>query len=115
MSTSMMDQIKTLNSSLEKKDLPKAQDTTTLLPTNKRDPPLEGGHSTKIIGMWTIKYEVNSTKLYEILINTELKVDTDLDLNNLYNHINMCLNADTRLLEDLLPAYKYIKRRSDFK
>ena len=48
-------------------------------------------------GMWTLKHEISSPKLYEPLINTELKNDTTLDLNNFYNHINMYLNAVTRL------------------
>ena len=42
MIASMMDHIKISKSSPDKKDLPKAQDPTTLLPYNKRDPPLEG-------------------------------------------------------------------------
>ena len=35
-------------------------------------------------------------------------------LNNFYNHINMCLNAVNRLLEDILPGYHSIKRHSEF-
>ena len=37
------------------------------------------------------------------------KVDTVLDLKNYYNHFNMCLNAVTIILEDLLPDYQSIK------
>ena len=48
---SMMDQIKISKSSPDKKDSPKSQDTTTVVPANKKSPPLEGGHSTKIGGM----------------------------------------------------------------
>ena len=70
---------------------------TTMFLTNKRDPPLEGGHSTKIGGMWTLKHDISSPKFYELLIKTELKGETDLDLKNFYNHIKMCLNAMTRL------------------
>ena len=44
---------------------------------------------------------------------TKLRGDTSLDLNNFYNHINMCLNALTRIQEDLLPDYQSIKRRSE--
>ena len=46
MITSMMYEIKILEYSPDKKDSPKSQDPTTLVPANKRDPPLEGGHST---------------------------------------------------------------------
>ena len=37
-----------------------------------------------------------------------------MDLKNFYNHINMCLNAVTRIREELLPAYQSIKSHSDF-
>ena len=37
-----------------------------------------------------------------------------MDLKNFYNHIKICLNAVTRLLEDLLHAYHSIKRNSEF-
>ena len=80
--------------------------------TNKRSPPLESGHSTKIVGMWTLKHEISSPKLYELLIKNELKGDTALDLKNFYNHINMCLNVLNRLQEYLLSAYQYIERHS---
>ena len=85
-----------------------------MVPKNKRDPPLEGGHSTEIVGMWNLKHEINSPKFYELFINTELKCGTDLDLKNFYNHINMRLNAVTRLQEDLTPTYQSTKRHSDF-
>ena len=51
MIASMMGQIKISKSSLDKKDSPKSQDTTTVVPANKKSPPMEGGHSTKIGGM----------------------------------------------------------------
>ena len=66
----MMDQIKFLNLSLDKMDSPKAQDPTTLLPANNNTPPLEGGNSTKIGAMWTLKHEIISPKFYELLIKT---------------------------------------------
>ena len=47
MITSMMDQINISKLSPDQKDSPKTQDTTTVVPANRRDPPLEGGHSTK--------------------------------------------------------------------
>ena len=37
-----------------------------------------------------------------------------MGLNNLYNHIKMCLSAVTILLEDLLTGYQYINRHSEF-
>ena len=52
------------------KDTPTPPEPTTLVPTNKRAPPLEGGHSTKIHGMWTLKHEIRSPKFYELLIKT---------------------------------------------
>ena len=66
---------------------------TTVVHTNKKVSPLKGGKSHKIGGIWTIKHEIISPKLYEILINKYLKRDTSLDLKNFYNHIKMCLNA----------------------
>ena len=37
-----------------------------------------------------------------------------MELNSLYNHIKMCINAVTRLREDLLPDYRSIKIHSEF-
>ena len=73
-----------------------------MVPANNKSPPLEGGRSTKTGGMWTYKHEISSPKFYELLIKIELKGEIFLDLNNFYNHVKMCLNAVTRLLEDLL-------------
>ena len=58
--------------------------------------------------------EISSPRFYELLIKTELKGDTALDLKNFFNHIKMSLNAGTRLIEELLPDYQSIKRHSDF-
>ena len=74
------------------------------------DPQLEDFHSKQIGGMWTLKHDISSSKIYELLIKTEIKGDTAMDLNNFYNHINMCLNAVNILREDFLPAYQCIKR-----
>ena len=63
---------------------------------NKRNLPLEYGHSTKIGGMWNLKHEIRSQNFYELLIKTELKGNTALDLKNFYNHIKMYINAVTR-------------------
>ena len=81
---------------------------------NKKYPPLEGGDSTKVGGMWNIKDEISSSKFYELLINAELKEDTALDLKNLYKHIKMCRNVVNRLLEELLSDYQSVKRHSEF-
>ena len=37
---------------------------------DRRAPLLEGGHSTKIGSMWTLKHEISSPKFYELLIKT---------------------------------------------
>ena len=78
-------------------DSPNYQDTTTVVPANKKASPLEGGNSTKNGGMWTLKHEIISPKLDELLIKTEFKGKTSLYLKNFYNHIKICLNALTRL------------------
>ena len=70
-------------------DSPKSQDSATVVLDKKRYPPLRVGHSTKIGGMWILKYEIISPKLYKLLVKEELKVDTALELNNFYNHINI--------------------------
>ena len=97
MIVSMIDQIKISKSSPENNDSPKAQDRTTVVLANKKAPPLEGGHSTKSGGMWTLKNYISSPKLYELLIQTKLKGNTALETKNLYNHIKMCLNEVTKL------------------
>ena len=112
--TQMMDQTKNEKFSLSQKDTSNNPDPTTVVLANRRDPPSNGGQSIKIGGMWTLKHEISSPKLYEIFIKTEIKLDTDLDIRNFYNYIKMCLNAVTRLREDLLPHYKYVKRHSEF-
>ena len=84
-----------------------------VVPAYRRDPPLDGGKSAKNGGMWTLKHDISSPNSYELLIKTEIKVDTALDLKKFYNHIKMCINAVTILREDLLPGYQYIKKHSD--
>ena len=93
----LSNQLNNMESSPTQKDISTTTDTNTAVPANKRAPPLEGGHSTKIGGMWNLKNDISSPKCYEILIKTELKGDTALDLKNFYKHINICLNAVTRL------------------
>ena len=85
-----------------------------MIPAKKRAPPLEGGNSTKIGDMWNLNHDIRSPKFYEILIKIELKGDTSMDIKNFYNNINMCLNVVTRIIEDLLTAYQFVKRHSDF-
>ena len=114
MITSMMYQIKILKSSPDNKDSPKYQNPTTVVPDKKKDPSLEGGYYTKIGVIWTLKHEIISPKLYDLLINIELKGDTDMDLKNFYNHINMYLNMVTRPREELLPAYHSIIMHFEF-
>ena len=62
--TSMMHQIKISKSSPDQKDSPKALDPSSGVPANKKYQPLEGGNSTKIGGMWTLKHEIRSPKFY---------------------------------------------------
>ena len=114
MITSTKDQIKMQKSSRENKNSPKAQDTTTVVPDNDKAPPFEGGNSANSGGIWNLKHEISSPKLYEHLIKTELKGDTDLDPKDSYKHINMCLNTATKTREDFLPGYQSIKRHSKF-
>ena len=109
-----MDHIKISKYSPYKKDSLKVQCLGTVVPANKKAPPLEGGHSKKTGGMCTLKHGIISLKLYELLIKTELKGGTALDLKNFYNHIKMCLNAVTRHQEDRIPYYQSIKRNSEF-
>ena len=68
-----------------------------MAPSNRRDPPLYGGQSTKIIGMWNLKNDIRPPTFYELLVKTKLKGETALDLKNFYNHFKMCLNTMTRL------------------
>ena len=81
----------------DQKDTSSTPDPTTMVPANSTNPTLDGGHSTKIGGIWTLKHEISSPKFYELLINTELKGDTVMYLKNFYNHIKMYLNAVTIL------------------
>ena len=76
-------------------DLLTEQDPNTVVPYNKKSPPLECGHSTKIGGMWTLKHDISLPKFYELLIKAELKGDTAMDLKNFYNHNKMCLHVVT--------------------
>ena len=46
------------------KDTSTTPDPTTMLPANRRDPPLDGGQYTNIGGMWTLKHEIRSPKFY---------------------------------------------------
>ena len=66
----MIDKNNIQKSSPYQKDTLTPPDPTTVVPTNKRVPPLEGGISDKNFGMWTLKHEISSPKFYEILINT---------------------------------------------
>ena len=67
---SIMDQIKISKSSPDKKDSPKAQDTTTVVTTNNKASPLEGVNYTNNVGMWTLMHEIILPTLYELLIKT---------------------------------------------
>ena len=75
----------------------KSHNTDTVVPTNKKVPPLEGVHYTKIGDMSTLKHEIISSKFYDFLLKTYRKEKTAMDHKNFYNQINMCLNAVTGL------------------
>ena len=92
-----MDQIQIYKYFPYHKDSPKPRYPNTVVPDNRRAPPLDGGHSIKIGGMWNLKHDISSPKFYKLLIKTRLKGDTDVDLKNFYNRIKMCLNAVTIL------------------
>ena len=108
MLAAITDQINNLKYLPTQKNSPNTLDPTNVLKTSKRAPPLGGGQSTKVGGMWNLKHDISSPKFYELLIKTEIKGDTDIDLNNVYNHIKMCLNEFTRIREDLLPGCQSI-------
>ena len=82
------------------KDPSTPPDPTTMVQTNKRAPPLEGGIFENIGGMWTLKHEISSPRFYELLIKIELKGDTTLDLNNFYNHVKMSLEIQSSVSFD---------------
>ena len=92
MIAAIMDQTNTLKYSPYQKDSPKPPDPITVVPANSRATSLNHGKYTKHGGMWTLKHDIKSPKLYEILIKTQFKDNTALELNNFYNHINICLN-----------------------
>ena len=43
-----------------------------------------------------------------------MKVDTALGVNNFYKNIKMCLNAVTRIWQDIFPEYHQIKWHYEF-
>ena len=43
---------------------------TNMVPANRRATALDGGHYTKICGMWTLNHEISSKQIYELLIKT---------------------------------------------
>ena len=111
----MKDKNNISKSSPSQKDTSTPPDPTTTVQTNRKAPPLEGGISENIGGMWTLKHDIRSPRFYELLTKIKLKGDTALDIKNFYNHIKMSLNAVTRLKVDLLPDYLSINRNSEFK
>ena len=63
-----MDQMKILNTHQKKRIHQKSQYHTTVVPYNKKDPPLEGGHCKKIGDMCNLKHDISSPKSYELFI-----------------------------------------------
>ena len=93
---------------------PKAQYLETLVPDNNKAPPPEGRTYTEIGVICNIEHDMISPKWYELLIKTQLKGNTALDLNNFHKQLKVCLNAVNRLREYLLTYYQSIKRHSQF-
>ena len=73
---------------------------------NIKTPPLEGGYSYKFGGMLMLKHDIISTNLYKLLLKSELKEATDIDMNNFYNSIKMSLNTVANLREIWYPPIK---------
>ena len=69
----LSNQIDTMSYSPTQNDTSTPPDPNIVVTYNRRAPTLEGGHSTKTGGMWTLKDEISLPKFYDILINTELK------------------------------------------
>ena len=88
----MMDQIKNSKSSPDKKDSPKDQNPTTVVPDNKKATPLEGGCFTKIGGMWTLKHDIISPNSMKSSLRHESKailVFTSSTSTNTSIHVSM--------------------------
>ena len=66
--TSMMDQTNISKYSPDQKDKLNPMVPTNVVLDNRRDPPLDGGHSTKIGVMWTLKHDISSPRFYALLI-----------------------------------------------
>ena len=64
----MMDKTNNSKSSPIQKDTLTPPDPITVVPANRRDPSLEGGHYTKTGGVWNLKHEISAPKFYEILM-----------------------------------------------
>ena len=60
----MMDHINMSKLSPYQNDPPKPQDPTTVVPANRRSPPLDSGHYTKIGGMCNLKHDISSPTFY---------------------------------------------------
>ena len=60
--TFMIDQTNISKSSPAQKDTSTPPDPTTTVQTNRKTPPLEGGISNKIGGMWTLKHKISSPR-----------------------------------------------------
>ena len=69
----LMDQINTMKYFPTQKNSTKPLEPTIVVPDNRRDPPLDGGHSTKVVGIWTMKHDISPPKFYKLLIKKELK------------------------------------------
>ena len=64
MLAAITDKMNTLKSFPTQNNSTKPPDPTNVVPTNRRDPQLDGGQYTKIGGMWNLKHEISSTRFY---------------------------------------------------
>ena len=73
MLTVISNQLITISSSPTHKDTLTSPEPTTVVSDNMMYPPLDGVHSTKTSGMWTLKHKISSPKFYELILKIELK------------------------------------------
>ena len=58
----IMDQTNNYKFSPDQKDILTPPEPTTMVPSNRRDRPLDRGHSTKVGGMSALKHEITPHK-----------------------------------------------------
>ena len=94
------------NTSPNKVETNKPQYYNTVVHSNRKNPPLEGGIFQKIGQMWTLKHDICPPKFYELIIKNDLKVYTGIYLKDFHNNVNIFLNAVTRLRKRLFSDFR---------